>query len=241
MASATKNDDGVSSAAIKHDPYWWDAAPREAPGNVALPAQCDVAIIGSGFAGLSAALTLARGGRSVVVLEALSPGEGASSRSGGMVGHGHRLSYTKLIERFGAEKAKDLIREGVASLDFAKALITGENIDAQMQITGRMRGAWTAADFVSMEKDATALKRDLGMPIDVLSKADVKREMAADCYQGGLLFRAHGGLHPALFHRGLLQRAREAGAIVVDHAPVTAVRREANGFIVETARGRIEA
>ena len=106
-----------------HDPYWWDAAPLESQANVALPKACDVAIIGGGYAGLSAALTLARAGRSVVVLEALAPGEGASTRSGGMIGHGHRLSYTKLIGRFGAQKAKDLIREGMSSLDFAKSLI----------------------------------------------------------------------------------------------------------------------
>src|SRR5436190_20680348 len=113
----------AQSNAISHDPYWWDAAPREAPVQVVLPKRCDVAIIGAGYAGLAAALTLARAGRSVVVLDALAPGEGASSRSGGMIGHGHRLSYIKLIERFGPRKARDLIREGEASLEFAKALI----------------------------------------------------------------------------------------------------------------------
>ena len=106
------------SASVFGKPYWWDAAPREAPVEVALPATCDVAIIGAGYAGLSAALTLARAGRTVVVFDAGAPGDGASSRSGGMIGHGHRLSYAELIERFGAEKAKDLVREGIASLDF---------------------------------------------------------------------------------------------------------------------------
>src|SRR5258708_13296941 len=134
-----------------------------------------------------------------------------------------------------------MIREGVASLKVAKALIDDEKIDAQLEVSGRMRGAWTVADYAMMTRDAQALQRDLGMAVDVLSKADVRREIAADCYQGGLLFHAHGGVHPALFHLGLLQRARTAGAFVAGHTPVTAVRREATKFIVETARGSIDA
>src|SRR5437660_3041239 len=197
--SGQGKDMPVETPPVSHEPYWWEAAPREAPTEVALPKRCDVAIIGAGYAGLTAALTLARAGRSVAVLDAVAPGEGASSRSGGMIGHGHRLSYTKLIDRFGAQKAKDLIREGVASLEFTKALIVDEKIDAQLQVTGRMRGAWAKGDYATMTRDAQALQRDLGMAVDVLSKADVRREIAADCYQGGLLFHAHGGVHPALF------------------------------------------
>src|SRR6266513_5087010 len=153
----------TESGLLSHDPYWWDAAPPESPTEAAVPKSCDIAIIGAGYAGLSAALTLARAGRSVVVLDALAPGEGASSRSGGMIGHGHRLSYTKLIERFGPQKAGDLIREGMASLEFAKALIVDETIDAQLQVSGRVRGAWTKGDYAALTRDAQALRRDLGL------------------------------------------------------------------------------
>jgi len=236
-----RSDEAVDQASARHEPYWWDAAPREPRADVALPGRCNVAVVGGGYAGLSAALTLARAGRSVVVLEAGAPGYGASSRSGGMIGHGHRLSYSKLIERYGAEKAKALVREGMASLQFLKDLIADECIDAALQPCGRVRGAWTLADYDAMARDASALRRDLDMPIDVLSRADVRNEVATDLYQGALLFRAHGGVHPALLHQGLLARTRDAGAMVAGYTPVTGLRRDGQGFAIETTRGRLPA
>lgn len=224
-----------------HRPYWWDAAPRESARDVPLPPRSDVAIVGSGYAGLSAALTLARAGRSVVVLEADAPGAGASSRSGGMIGHGHRLSYTRLIERYGPQKARALVREGMASLQFLQDLVDREGIDAMLQPCGRVRGAWTQADYDTMARDADALRRDVDMPIDVLTKAGIRDEVATDLYRGGLLFRAHGGVHPAMLQEGLLAKAREAGATVLGYTPVTALRRDGTGFVVTTPRGRIDA
>ena len=222
-------------------PFWWEAAPRETEQDINLPATADCVVVGAGYAGLNAALTLARAGRSVVVCEAGPPGFGASSRSGGMIGHGHRLSYSNLIALYGAAKAKALIGEGMASLDHAKQLITSEGIDARLSTVGRLRGAWTQADYDTMGREAELLRRDLGLPVDVVQKSDMHKEIASDSYQGGLVFHSHGGVHPALFQQGLLAVARAAGVGIAGFTPVTGIDRQTDHAVVHTTRGSITA
>jgi glycine/D-amino acid oxidase-like deaminating enzyme len=207
-------------------PYWWLAAPLEQPNSdvIPLPKRVDVAIIGAGYAGLMAAVTLVRSGRSVVVLDAKEAGFGGSTRSGGMVGHGHRLSYPALKARLGQPKAVQILHEGIASLNFCVDLITNEKLDAQFSRVGRFRGAWLPGDYEVMGREADQLRREVGLDVQVVPKAEQRREIATDCYHGGLLFPTHGGLHPAHFHRALLNRAREAGVVVIANTPVTRVR-----------------
>ncbi len=222
-------------------PFWWEAAPRESEQEVNLPATADCVVVGAGYAGLNAALTLARAGRSVVVCEAGPPGFGASSRSGGMIGHGHRLSYSNLIALYGAAKAKTLIGEGMASLDYVKQLINSEGIDARLSAVGRLRGAWTQADYDTMGREAELLRRDLGLPVDVVQKSDMHKEIASDSYQGGLVFHSHGGVHPALFQQGLLGVACSAGVEVAGFTPVTRIDRQIDHTLVHTPRGSIKS
>ena len=215
------------SYTLNTSPYWWESAPLEPASTTfdAVPKRADVAIIGAGYAGLMAALTLARAGRSVVVLDAKEPGFGGSTRSGGMVGHGHRLSYPALKARLGQAKAVQILQEGIASLNFCSDLIATERLEAQFSRVGRFRGAWLPGDYEVMGREADQLQREVGLDVHLVPRSEQQKEIATDCYHGGLLFPSHGGLHPAHFHRALLARAREAGAVVIANTPVTSVRQ----------------
>ena len=102
----------------KQTPYWWEEAPRPAASEIHLPDRVDVAVVGSGYAGMAAALHLARAGRDVLIFEAGDPGHGASSRSGGMAGGGLKLGYSELKTKYGQAKAADLVREGDSAMRF---------------------------------------------------------------------------------------------------------------------------
>jgi glycine/D-amino acid oxidase-like deaminating enzyme len=223
------------------EPYWWREAPLEPERHTRLPARVDVAIVGAGFTGLSAALELSRAGRAVLVLDGLAPGEGASSRNGGMVGSGHRLPYDELARLYGEARAADILREGLSAFAFTTGLIEREGIDCQFQRTGRFRAAWRAADYEDIARDVEAQKRVLGLDADMGPRAEQDREVATERYHGGCVYHAHGGLHPALFHQGLLGRARAAGAQVQGHTRVQAIEREAEGFRLRTTRGKLRA
>jgi len=113
----------------KSEPYWWMAAPRPVFVPVQLPSRCDVAIIGSGYTGLAAALELARAGRHVVVLDAEDAGWGCSTRNGGQVSSSIKPSYQQLEARYGAATAVAIRREGLNALAWIEDFVRRENID----------------------------------------------------------------------------------------------------------------
>jgi len=232
----------TTTASIRFQPYWWEAAPRPATDDTHCPATCDVAVVGSGFTGLSAALTLLAKGRSVVILDRGVPGFGASTRNGGQVGSGNqKFKVKRLIALRGEKKATELLLEGTRMLDYIEHLITTEKIDCHFQRCGRFRAAIRPEHYEAMARDMEDLKRIAGVESYMVPRSEQMSEIGSEIFYGGSVLPNDAALHPALYHAGLLQRIQERGGVVVGQSNVNSVSRNGGGFQLETSKGRIAA
>ncbi|SHL61779.1 Glycine/D-amino acid oxidase [Roseovarius litoreus] len=222
-------------------PWWWEAAPP-VPDSDDLPKTCDVLVIGAGYTGLSAAIAAHDCGAQVVVVDAGVPGQGASSRNGGMFGAHPRLGWSELERKFGAATADALFAEAKPALEWTRGLIEAEGIDCDFQQTGRIQLAWTPGHFENQKRLAKSVQDKSDVAVHLVQRADLNKEISTDKYHGAIVFPEHGAIHPAKFHRGLLEAVRRRGVPVVAHAGVTDLRREGAGrFRVKTAKGELQA
>ena len=189
-------------------PYWWDHAPPTDVAASTLPAGADVAVIGSGYTGLSAALTLARAGRSVVVFDSETPGVGASSRNGGMLGSALKPSLDTLARHYGATQAKALLAEAREAYDFLGRFIAEEEIACDYAETGEFTGIVKPAHYETLARETEQLARTTGIEADMVSKSEVRNEIGTDIYCGGRVTHRRAGLHPARYHAGLIGRVQ---------------------------------
>ena len=218
-------------------PYWWEAAEPSATSD-SLPDHCDVLVIGAGYTGLSAAIAAHDKGARVAVVEAGVPGEGASSRNGGMFGAHPRLSWDKLAARFGTATADALFAEAAPALAWARRFMQSEQIACDAQTTGRIQLAWTRSHHAAQRRLAETIRAKSEVEVQVLARDRLGPEIATDRYAGGLVFPDHGGLHPAKYHQGMLRAVQRRGVPVVSHARVTALNRTGARFEAVTTKGR---
>src|SRR5229473_7888906 len=210
-----------------------------------VPDFVDVAVIGGGFCGLSAARTLAKRAMNVALFEAETFGWGASSRNGGMVLTGVKLPVPTLIKRYGRETVRKMYAASLDSIDCVERIIREENIDCNFSRCGHLEVACKQAHFDAYEESSALVKSEFNHELRIIPKNELRAEIGSDIYFGGMVDETSAGLNPARYVAGLALAVQRGGACLFDHTRVTSVNREKNNgagkFRVQTSRGPITA
>jgi glycine/D-amino acid oxidase-like deaminating enzyme len=221
--------------------YWQASTPPFTGGAEGpLEGRTDVAIVGGGFTGLSAAIALAKRGASVAVLEAGEVGGEASGRNGGQCNAGTAHDYGALVASLGMERAAAYYRAHVDAVDTVERLTIEEAIDCDFSRCGRLKLAAKPAHYDKFARSAEQLA-EIDPDVALIPPERLRDEVACPEFHGGLLQRTSAQLHPGKLVRGLAIAAVRHGARIFEHAPVAGLERQARGWLVETPRGRLEA
>lgn len=213
-------------------------APATAPLQEALTV--DVAIVGGGYTGQSAALHLAEGGARVALMEAVEIGYGGAGRNVGLVNAGMWVPPDAVTARLGAEhggRLLDLLGNGPRKVF---DLVTKHAIDCEAQPVGTLHCAVGADGLKDIEARADQWQR-LGAPVTLLDAAATRAKVGGGDYSGSLLDLRAGTIQPLAYVRGLARAALAAGAQIYTGSPVLSAEDTGGRWTLRTSQGAVNA
>jgi len=236
--------DKANMALLEHN-YWLTTADFPKTEARPLPDRVEVAVIGAGYTGLSAARTLAKRGAKVAVLESETIGWGASSRNGGMVLTGMKLGVNQLISMYGRELTRRMYAASLATIDCVEQIIREEAIDCDFSRCGHLEVACKQKHFDDYSRQAETIAREFNHQLRIVQKHELSGEIGSTIYYGGMVDEVSAGLNPGRYVAGLGRAAIKAGAEIFERTRVQAIQRESNqgnpGWKIVTSRGTMWA
>jgi glycine/D-amino acid oxidase-like deaminating enzyme len=228
---------------MKLESYWLDTAPAFAGGAQGpVAGRADVVVVGAGFTGLSAALTLTRSGASVVVLEAGRVVGEASGRNGGHCNGGTAHDFGALAARHGVDTARSFYQAYDAAVGTVERVIREEGIVCDFARVGKLKLAAKPEHYDKLARACELLQREVDQQVEMVPGSRIRDEVGSDQFFGGLLQKTGAQMHMGKFGVGLAHAAARGGARIYEQAAVTGMERQPDGgFRVTSERGVIHA
>jgi glycine/D-amino acid oxidase-like deaminating enzyme len=231
--------------ALQEHNYWLTTADFPKIETLPLPDRVDVAVIGAGFTGLSAARTLAQRGAKVAVFESETVGWGASSRNGGMVLTGMKLGVNQLISMYGRDLTRRMYASSLATVDCVEQLVREEAIDCDFSRCGHLEVACKQKHFDDYARQVNVIAREFNHQLRVVQRNELSAEIGSNIYYGGMVDEVSAGLNPARYVAGLGRATAKAGAEIFERVRVERLQRESrqgeSGWKITTSRGPLWA
>ncbi len=212
------------------------AAPYTPGAMLARDIRTDVAIVGAGFTGLSAALHLAEAGVETCVFDTHQPGWGASGRNGGQVLACHKYDPPDLLRIFGPERGRRLISFIGGAPDLVFDLIERHGIACDPVRQGWIQPAHNEAMIGELRRRAESWQQH-GAPVEYLERGALADHLGTDAYLWGWLDRRAGGVNPLGFARGLAKVAEDKGARIYCGCDIRELSGKKGAFVLRTASG----
>lgn len=206
---------------------WTSRAPWDGEGRF------DVAVVGGGFTGLSAALHCAERGLKVGLFEANCIGFGASGRNGGQLIPGLRWSMREIDAEFGRERATALFELAYGAVERVQHRIAQHAIRCDLK-AGHLEAAYKPAHFDAMRRDAEFLANEFGWAAEIVQPAELSRHVSAAGYHGGIYDRRGGHFHPLNYALGLAEACMRAGVSIFEGSPMRPDAAPAKTTIIAT-------
>ncbi|MFN3520700.1 MAG: NAD(P)/FAD-dependent oxidoreductase [Phenylobacterium sp.] len=220
---------------------WYAATANPFPPQPPLAgeARADVCVVGAGFTGLGAALTLAERGVRVVLLEAATVGSGGSGRNGGQIHVGQRRDQVWLERAVGAADAADLWRLAENARHWLLRTIAERAIDCDLTM-GLIHADHRPGQEAANQAHIAHLRERYGYElIEPIGRDALRAELGTDVYFGGVVDRGGGHVHPLNLALGLARAALDEGAVIHEGSRVSAWRRDGGRILVHTDGGRV--
>ncbi len=203
----------------------------------------DVAIIGAGYTGLSAALRAIERDLHPVIVEAREIGFGASGRNGGVVSTKFRVSLSDMARHHGVETARRMSHLGHEAMDCVEHYVESCGIaTAGFAKTGNLRCAHNMLALERLIDEAKTARNTFGDDsLTILGRDEMAAETGSTDFVGGVLNRHAGVIHPLNYARGLGQAVRNRGGRIFERSPVLSVKREGDSVALAAPRGTVKA
>ena len=200
----------------------------------------EVAIVGGGITGLSAALHLSEAGVGVAVLERRGVAYGASGRAFGNVVPYAKHQHGHIMKHFGATPGQRIVDALAAGPAYVYGLVQRHGIDCEAVQNGLIFAAHDRASEAPLRERA-GYWAARGGGVELLDAAETKRLTGTGYYSASVLDRRGGTINPLAYTRGLAHAAAKAGAAIFEETPVAAIERRGRGWRLRTEGGMVDA